>query len=66
MGQPSSTATIGRSVVVGAYLVVLVLVGRPVWLALLVGVLLTLVWAAPIGLAPQSWRRSTGMSPGSQ
>ena len=35
-----STATIGRTVVVGGYLVAVVLVGRPVWLALLLGVLL--------------------------
>jgi hypothetical protein len=65
MGQPSSTATIGRTVVVGVYLVALVLVGRPVWLALLLGVLLTLVGVAPIGLAP-SWRRPTGAGPGAR
>jgi hypothetical protein len=66
MGHPSSTATIGRTVVVGAYVVALVLVGRPVWLALLLGVLLVLVWVAPIALTPPPRRRSTAMSPGSQ
>jgi hypothetical protein len=66
MGHPSSTATIGRTVVVGAYLIALVLVGRPVWLSLLLGVLLVLVWVAPIALAPPPRRRSTGPSPGAR
>ena len=66
MGHPSSTATIGRTVVVGAYLIALVLVGRPVWLSLLLGVLLVLVWVAPIALGPPPRRRSTGPSPGAR
>jgi hypothetical protein len=61
MGHPSSTATIGRTVVVGAYLVALVLVGRSVWLALLLGALLVGVWAAPIALAPPRRQRQTGV-----
>ena len=65
MGHPS-TATIGRTVVVGAYLVALVLVGRPVWLALLLGLLLLLVWVAPIALAPPPRRRSTGLRSGAR
>jgi hypothetical protein len=63
MDRASWTATIGRTVVVGGYLVALVLVGRPVWLALLLGVLLVMVWVAPIALAPRPRRRSTGLSP---
>jgi hypothetical protein len=66
MGQPSSTATLGRTLVVGAYLVALALVGRPVWFALLLGVLLALVWVAPIALAPPPRRRSTGAGPGAR
>jgi len=52
-----STATIGRTVVVGGYLVAVVLVGRPVWLAVLLGVLLVGVWAAPFRLRPAPPRR---------
>ena len=66
MDRKLSTAMIGRTVVVGGYLVALVLVGRPVWLALLLGVLLVLVWVAPIVLAQPSRRRSTGVSPGAR
>jgi len=47
MGQPGSGAMIGRGVVVGAYLLALAVAGRPVWLALLLGVALLLVWVAP-------------------
>jgi hypothetical protein len=63
MGRSSS---IGRTVVVGAYLIALVLVGRPVWLALLLGVLLVLVWVAPIVLAPPPRAPLDRMSPGSR
>jgi hypothetical protein len=63
MGRSSS---IGRTVVVGAYLIALVLAGRPVWLALLLGVLLVLVWVAPIVLTPPPRRRSTGVGTGPQ
>ena len=62
----SSTAAMGRTVVVGLYLVALVLVGRPGWLALLLGLVLLLVWVAPIALTPPAQRRSTGLRPGSQ
>jgi len=49
MGHP---ATIGRTVVVGAYLVALAVAGEPVWLAVLLGVALLLVWVAPLVLDP--------------
>ena len=62
----SSTAAMGRTVVVGLYLVALVLVGRPLWLALLLGLVLLLVWVAPIALTPPPRRRSTGISRGAQ
>jgi|GraSoiStandDraft_5_1057265.scaffolds.fasta_scaffold261088_1 hypothetical protein len=52
MGHPLSTATIGRTVVVGGYVLALALAGRPVWLAVLLGLTLVLVWAAPAVLAP--------------
>jgi hypothetical protein len=61
MGDKWSTATIGRTVVVGGYLVAVVMVGRPVWLVLLLGVLLVGVWAAPSLLAPPRRRGSTGV-----
>ena len=54
-----STATIGRTVVVGGYLVAVVLAGRPAWLVLLLGVLLVGVWSAPFLLAPPRRRGST-------
>ena len=66
MGQPSSTAAIGRTVVLGLYLVALALAGRPVGLALLLGALLVLVWVAPIVLTPPPRRRSTGVGTGPQ
>jgi hypothetical protein len=61
MGPPASTATIGRTVVIGGYLSALALAGRPVWLALLLGVLLVGVWVAPFALDPQHRRGSTGV-----
>jgi hypothetical protein len=57
MEPRSSAATIGRTVVVGGFLVALVLVGRPVWLAVLLGVLLIGVWTAPFILAPPRRQR---------
>jgi hypothetical protein len=56
-----STSTIGRTAVVGGYLVAVVLVGRPVWLALLLGVLLVGVWVAPFVLDPPRRQRSIGV-----
>ena len=50
MGHPLSGPMIGRSVVVAGYLVALAVAGRPVWLAVLLGVALLLVWAAPLVL----------------
>jgi hypothetical protein len=56
MGHPVSTPTIGRTVVVGGYVVAVALVGRPVWFAVLLGVTLVLLWAAPLVLAPPRHR----------
>lgn len=61
MGHRWSTATIGRTVVVGGYLVAVVTVGRPVWLALLLGLLLVAVWAAPFLLVPPRRPGATGV-----
>jgi hypothetical protein len=52
MGHAGSGPMIGRSVVVAAYLVALAVAGRPVWLAVLLGVALVLVWVAPLVLDP--------------
>jgi hypothetical protein len=56
MGHPVTTRAIGRTVVVGLYLAALA--GRPIWLAVLLGVALALVWAAPVLLAPPQSRPS--------
>jgi hypothetical protein len=58
MGHQVTTRAIGRTVVVGGYLVALALVGRPLWLAVLLGVALALVWAVPLLLAPPRSRPS--------
>jgi hypothetical protein len=47
MGSEPLVRTLGRTAVVGAWLVVLAVAGRPVWAAVLLGVVLVLVWAAP-------------------
>jgi hypothetical protein len=60
MGHPVSTSAIGRTVVVGGYLVAVALAGRPVWLAMLLVITLVLVWAAPIVLTPP-WHRSSAV-----
>jgi hypothetical protein len=43
---------IGRSIVVGAYLLALAVAGEPLWLAVPLGVALLLVWVAPLALHP--------------
>lgn len=58
MARPMSSGTVGRTVVVGGYLLALAFAGRPVWLAVLLGIGLALVWAAPIVLAPSRHRPS--------
>jgi hypothetical protein len=63
MGHPVSAPTIGRTVVVGGYGTALVVTGEPVWLAVLLGVSLMLVWAAPLVLAPP--RRRSAAAPAS-
>ena len=47
MPNPHPARTIGRTVVVAAWLLALALAGDPVWLTILLGVLLALVWASP-------------------
>jgi hypothetical protein len=63
MGHPVSTRTVGRTVVVGGYLVAVALAGRPAWLAVLLGVTLVLVWAAPLVLAPPPYRSAAVPAP---
>ena len=48
MASPIPARTAGRSAVVSVWLAVLVLAGRPVWLAVLLGVALVGVWASPL------------------
>lgn len=57
MDRSMSVRTTGRTVVVGGYLVAVAIAGRPVWLAVLLGMTLGLVWAAPIVLAPRGTAR---------
>jgi hypothetical protein len=47
MRSPHTTRTLGRTVVVGSWLAILAVAAESAWLALLLGVVLTLVWAAP-------------------
>jgi hypothetical protein len=48
MTSPIPARTVARTVVVGGWIVVLAVAGRPVWLALLMGLVLVGVWAAPL------------------
>ena len=53
MGHPVSIPTISRTVVVGAYAVALAVAGEPIWLAVVLGICLVLVWAAPLVVGPR-------------
>ena len=55
-----SVRATGRTVVVGGYLVAIAVAGRPVWLAVLLAIILALVWAAPLVLAPPRRRSPAG------
>ena len=46
-----SVRTVGRTVILGGWLVALAVAGRPAWAAVLLGVALVLVWASPYVLA---------------
>jgi hypothetical protein len=63
MGHPVSTRLAARAVVVTVYLVVLALAGRPGWLAVLLGLALGAVFAAPFLLATNR-RRAAPEGPG--
>jgi hypothetical protein len=47
MRHPHAGRTIGRTVVVATWLVILVVAAEPPWLAVPLGAALALVWAAP-------------------
>jgi len=51
MRPEPSVRTVGRTAVVAAWLLLLTVAGRPVWAAVLLGVVLVLVWASPYLLA---------------
>ncbi len=57
MRHPHSTRTIGRTVVVAAWLVGLAVAGEPVWLAVLLGTILVLVWMSPYLLVTNRQQR---------
>jgi hypothetical protein len=48
MTHPIPVRTIGRTAVVGSWVVVLAVAGRPAWLALLLGLVLVGVWVSPM------------------
>jgi len=56
-----SVRIVGRTVVLGGWLVALAVAGRPGWAAVLLGVALVLVWASPYLLATN--RRSPARRP---
>jgi hypothetical protein len=56
-----SVRIVGRTVVLGGWLVALAVAGRPAWAAVLLGVALVLVWASPYLLATN--RRSPARRP---
>jgi hypothetical protein len=47
MGPEPSIRTVGRTVVVGSWLLALAVAGRPASAAVVLGLLLVLVWASP-------------------
>ena len=51
MEPAPSTRTVGRTAFVAVWLLALAFAGRPIWAALLLGVVLVLVWASPYLLA---------------
>ena len=70
MSHPHATRVAGRTVVVGVWLAALAVAAESVWLAVLVGIALTLVWAAPFLLVTNrprgSARRTDELSRSSQ
>jgi hypothetical protein len=48
MPSPIPVRTVARTAVVGSWIVVLAGAGRPLWLAVLMGLVLVGVWAAPL------------------
>jgi|tagenome__1003787_1003787.scaffolds.fasta_scaffold19588932_1 hypothetical protein len=48
MASPIPVRAAGRTAVVSTWLAVLVVAGRPVWLAVLVGLVLVGIWASPL------------------
>jgi hypothetical protein len=60
MSEFPSTRTVGRTVVLATWLLVLVAAGRPLWGAVLLGMALVLVWASPYLLVTN--RRSPARS----
>jgi hypothetical protein len=48
MASPIPVRAAGRTAVVSTWLAVLAVAGRPVWLAVLLGLVLVGVWASPL------------------
>jgi hypothetical protein len=48
MASPITVRAVGRTAVISTWLAVLAVAGRPVWLAVLLGLVLVGVWASPL------------------
>jgi hypothetical protein len=64
MRSPHTTRTVGRTVVVAAWLLALAVAGEPIWLVLLLGTVLVLVWLSPYLLVTNRQRPRVFRMPG--
>jgi len=58
MSPPHTTRTVGRTVVVAAWLAILAMAAEPVWLAALLGLALALIWVSPFLLVTRRHPRA--------
>ena len=64
MRDPHTTWTVGRTAVIGGWLLVLAVAGEPAWLAACSGRVLVLVWASPYLLVTNPRRPVIGAATG--
>jgi hypothetical protein len=62
MADPIVVRTVARTAVVGSWVLLVAVVGRPIWLAVLLGLVLVGVWASPFLSATN--RRIAGTTAG--